>query len=103
MPVDRKSPIRGVKDIKTHTGKIDHASQPYMAYMRISILEMEKARKNKEKLAAQTRIEAIDHRLMEIEREKADIQRILGDKKDDQGDQKNGCASENTSGFKIEY
>ena len=103
MPTGRKVSIRGVQDIRTHAGKIDHVSHPHMAYMRISCLEMEKARKNKEKNVAQARIDTINRRLMEIEREKADIQRILGYNVCKQGSPGIDHESENDGGFKIKY
>ncbi len=103
MLKNRKRPIKGVQNIRTHAGKIDHVSHPHMAYMRIGCLEMEKARKNKEKSGAQKRIDMIDQRLMEIEREKADIQRILGETSIAPEGVNVDPESEIDGGFKIKY
>ena len=45
--------IRGMQDIRTHNGMDNQVYQPYKAYMKISCLEMEKARLGKEKEKAQ--------------------------------------------------
>ncbi len=103
MQTTRKSPIKGVQDIRTHAGKVDHQSHPHMAYMRIGCLEMEKARKIKEKAGAQRRIDSINQRLREIENEKADIQVILGDKPDAGKSRNHGPEPETGGGFKIRY
>ncbi len=103
MVTNRKKPIKGVQNIRTHAGKIDHVSHPHMAYMRIGCLEMEKARKNQEKSGAQKRIDMINQRLIEIEREKTDILRILGDKPNAPESRNMDHESEINGGFKIKY
>ncbi len=103
MQTIRKSPIKGIQDIRTHAGKVDHQSHPHMAYMRIGCLEMEKARKIKEKAGAQRRIDIIDHRLREIENEKADIQLILGDRPDACKIRRHAREPDTGGGFKIRY
>ena len=45
--------LRSLKDIRTHSGRVDRVVVPYMAYMKISCLEMEKARRETEKSSAQ--------------------------------------------------
>ncbi|HWR11660.1 MAG TPA: hypothetical protein VN445_07555 [Rectinemataceae bacterium] len=69
MPM-KKGVVRGVQNIKTLSGRVDDAAAPYKAYMKLSILEMEKYRKNKEKTSALERLQAIDQRFQEIEVEK---------------------------------
>src|SRR3989338_5091331 len=64
-------PRRTMRDIRTLSGKVDRIANPYMAYMQITCLEMEKARKGREKAAALQRVELIDERLRSIETEKA--------------------------------
>jgi hypothetical protein len=103
MQTSRKAPIKGVQNIRTHAGKVDHQSHPHMAYMRIGCLEMEKERKIKEKAGAQRLIDMINQRLQEIEDEKADIQLILGDKPDTGNSRENDCEPETGGGFKIRY
>jgi len=64
-------PRRTMRDIKTLTGRVDRIANPYMAYMQITCLEMEKARKRKERESAQHRLALLDARLRDIEAEKA--------------------------------
>lgn len=63
-------PQRTVKDIHTNSGRVDQISQPYRAFMRISALEMEKARRGMERKSAMQRIHQIDARFREIGLEK---------------------------------
>lgn len=80
MRIRTKSSIRGLRDIRTRSGKVGRAGVPYMAYMNISCLEMEKARREKEKFSAETRIKNINGRLAEIEAEKAELLVCLGER-----------------------
>jgi len=48
-----KRNIRNLQDIRTHSGRVDEAHQPYKAYMKIAALEMEKVRRGKGKCDAQ--------------------------------------------------
>lgn len=66
-------PRRTMRDIKTLTGRVDRIANPYMAYMQITCLEMEKARKRKERESAQHRLATLDTRLREIEIEKGQL------------------------------
>ncbi len=68
-------PKRGVRDLRTLSGRTDSLSLPYRAYMRITCLEMEKVRRNAERGTASRRIADIDARLREIEAEKAALVR----------------------------
>jgi hypothetical protein len=63
-------PQRTVKDIHTNSGRVYQISQPYRAFMRISALEMEKARRGLERKSAMQRIKDIDARFREIGAEK---------------------------------
>ena len=76
MPVTKRV-VRGLQNMKTLSGRKDDAAAPYKDYMRISILEMEKYRKNKEKESAQERLRAIAERFQEIEIEKQKMLRSL--------------------------
>ena len=69
MPLPKQL-IRGVQDIRTHAGKVDTFSEPYRVYMKITTLEMEKARRAKERESAMQRVRKIDVRFQEIEAEK---------------------------------
>jgi hypothetical protein len=62
---------KGLRDIFTLSGRVDRVSLPYRAFLKISCLEMEKARRTRERVAALKTMEKIDIRLQEIEKEKA--------------------------------
>lgn len=87
------SQIKSVSHIKTRTSKVSNNGVPYISYLKISCLEMEKARREKEKLSAQARIAHIDARLAEIEAEKDAILHQLGERTP-------GSGSESASGRK---
>ena len=70
-------PRKTMRDIRTLSGKVDRIANPYMAYMQITCLEMEKARKGRERESALQRMEVIDGRLRDIETEKAALVRAL--------------------------
>jgi hypothetical protein len=69
--------LKSLQDIRTHAGRVDEAAIPYKAFMKMSCLEMEKFRKERERLSAMTRVNNIDRRFQEIEAEKAAIQTRL--------------------------
>jgi len=73
-------PRRTMRDIKTLSGRVDRIANPYMAYMQITCLEMEKARKGREKESALKRLQDLDARLHEIEREKASLLYALAER-----------------------
>jgi len=77
MPISTRS-IRGLQDIRTLEGWVDLANQPYRAFMKITCLEMEKARREKERESALLRVRNIEERLREIEIEKAGLMKVLG-------------------------
>ena len=68
-----KKIMRGVQDIRTNSSRVDDRSIPYKAYMKLSILEMEKYRRGKEKTSALERVQHIDQRFQDIEAEKQEI------------------------------
>ncbi|GEM_PF-921712 len=77
MSIQRK-PIRGMQDIRTHASKASAARfQPHEAYMRLTCLEMEKARRSKEKESAVRRVRQIEARFKEIEDEKKQLLNAL--------------------------
>jgi hypothetical protein len=71
---------RGLQNIRTLTGKVGKATLPYMAYLRISHIEMEKARKTRESESARRLMADIAARLEEIETEKANLLTALNEK-----------------------
>ena len=103
-----KRTLRGVKDLRTHSGQVDQTSLPHKAYMRISCLEMERARRGVERESAMVRVRGIDERFREIDEEKAALLEGLGHRTEP----RTGHGARGTSaaasagaaaGFKIKY
>ena len=69
--------MRGVQDIRTLSGRVDEGTIPYKAYMKLSILEMEKFRRGKEKTNALEMVHHIDQRFRDIEAERQKIMTAL--------------------------
>jgi len=69
--------MKGVQDIRTISGRVDERSIPYKAYMKLSMLEMEKYRRGKEKTSALERVRHIDQRFKDIESERQEIMTTL--------------------------
>jgi len=95
-------PRRGIQDIRTLTGKVRKATIPHEAYLRISHIEMEKARKTLESEKARQLMADIAARLAEIEAEKASLLQSLAE-----GGGKSVLGRtgppRHTGGFKIKY
>lgn len=68
-----RRPSRGLSDIRTLTGRSDTRIPVHKAYLRISFLELERARRKKEMEAARDRIEAMSSRFRAIDSEISDI------------------------------
>lgn len=99
--------IRSVSDIRTLTGRAHSSNIPYMRFMKLSCLEMEKLRRGKERASAMHRVNAIDARFREIEIEKASLLEeiqtddvVIQNQSSDTGKSKSGG---NTSRFRIRY
>ncbi|MBI3263871.1 MAG: hypothetical protein HYZ58_12075 [Acidobacteria bacterium] len=73
-------PRKTMRDIKTLSGRVDRVANPYMAYMQITCLEMEKARKGRERESTLQRLQILDARLRDIEREKASLLHALAER-----------------------
>lgn len=71
-------PNRGLQHIHTVGEKFTGTAVPYRIYMKISCLEMEKARRLKEKVCAMERVQGINNRFKEIEKEKTALLQSLG-------------------------
>jgi hypothetical protein len=93
---------RGIQDIRTLTGKVRKATIPHEAYLRISHIEMEKARKTLESEKARQLMADIAARLAEIEAEKASLLQSLGEKGGKAALGRIG-PSRHTGGFRIKY
>jgi len=95
-------PRRGVKDIRTLTGKVSKVTIPHEAYLRISHIEMEKARKTLEREKARQLMADIAARLADIEAEKAGLLQSLGERGGQATLGRTG-PPRHTGGFKIKY
>jgi hypothetical protein len=73
-------PRKTLRDIKTHSGRVDRIANPYMAYMQITCLEMEKARRGRERESALQRLANLRARLQEIDIEEASLLRALSER-----------------------
>jgi hypothetical protein len=103
-----KRTIRGLQDLRTHSGTVEQVASPYRAYMRISCLEMEKFRRGQERKSAMHRVENIDARFEEIEAEKAAILKMTDDTKTRQAigaprRETKTSTGHSKGGFKIRY
>ncbi len=95
-------PRRGLQDIRTLSGRVGKATIPYMAYLRISHIELEKARRTRESSSARQRMKDIAARLAEIEAEKAALLQALGEVGCDYSQLRPG-RRQSPKGFKIRY
>lgn len=77
MPPPKKI-LRGLANIRTHSGTSDGVTVPYKAYMAVTTLELEKFRRETERANLLTRLESISTRLRFIESEKTALLRRLG-------------------------
>jgi hypothetical protein len=64
---------RTVQDIRTMSERINETNNPQRKYLALAMLELEKARRNKEKQSASQRVANINQRLAEIETVQADL------------------------------
>ncbi len=95
-------PRRGIQDIRTVTGKVGKATLPHEAYLRISHIEMEKARKTVESEKAKQLMADIAARLAEIEAEKESLLRSMAERGGPATLGRTGPLH-STRGFKIKY
>jgi len=108
MAVQKKI-LRGLRDLRTLSGRVDAGSIPYMGYMKIASLEMERARRGKEKDSALHRIQSIDARFQDIEGEKNKLLLALGERRSMGGPRRMPGPADNagdpasTEGMRIKY
>lgn len=102
------TPRRGLRELRTLSGRVDQLCLPYRAYMQITCLEMEKARRRNERKSASQRIADIDGRLKEIEAEKARLLQAVegrgnGQPVRDRGFEVKPTPRRSTGGFRLRY
>lgn len=95
-------PRRGLQDIRTLTGRVRKATLPHEAYLRISHIEMEKARKTLESEKARQMMADIAARLQEIEAEKETLLQAVGERSGDPIPRHTG-PPKSGGGFKVRY
>lgn len=95
--------IKSVQNIRTYAGRVDQSGEPYQAYLRIGALEMEKARRTKERESAMARVNNIDARFREIEAEKKALLKIVGADHHLSASTRHGNNKKNAGSFKIRY
>jgi hypothetical protein len=66
-------PRRGLQDIRTMSERISTVDNPQKKYLTLAMLELERARRNKEKKAAGQRAANIDQRLADISAEQKEL------------------------------
>ena len=66
-------PRRGIQDIRTMSERISDADNPQRKYLALAMLELERARRNKEKQSASQRVANIDQRLADIAAEQTEL------------------------------
>ena len=103
-----KRTFRGLANIRTRSGTRDQVSEPYKVFLRIGSLEMEKARRGKEKESAMNRVQNIDTRFQEIEAEKSELLEAIGitatgDACSNPANGPKRAPAQNKGGFKISY
>ena len=97
-------PMKTIRDIKTSSGRSDRVATAYMTYMQITCLEMEKARKWRERLSAMQRLHLLDTRLQQIDVEKGSLLEELARR--EAATDSGGCPSRSPSrrrGLSIRY
>lgn len=95
-------PRRGIQDIRSLTGRVKKATLPHEVFLRISQIEMEKARKTRESEKAQQLVADIAARLKEIEAEKEALLRGVGAREVDPRQARPGPPP-SSGGLKIKY
>jgi hypothetical protein len=66
-------PRRGLQDIRTMSERISDAENPQRKYLALAMLELEKARRNKEKSSSSQRVASINQRLADITAEQTEL------------------------------
>ncbi len=77
MPVASRQ-RKSLNNIRTNSDRVDMSASSYKAYLRVGALEMEKARRMKEKQQLEERLHAINVRCRELDAEKKRILSAIG-------------------------
>jgi len=98
----KSKPIRGLQEIRTMSERISQTDNPQRKYLTLAMLELEKARRNKERQSASQRVANIDRRVEEIEEEQAGLLAAAEAELTESGSNATGD-SEAEQGFNITY
>lgn len=101
-------PRRGVQDIRTMSERISDADNPQRKYLALAMLELERARRNKEKCAASQRVANIDQRLADIQAEQTELlsaaeAELEPSTRTKRRGHAEGSDSQSDGGFKLSY
>ena len=108
MPVAKRN-LRGLRNIKTLSGRDDEAGLRHRAYMKLACLEMERARRVLERKNALRRLKSLDDRVREIEAEESALRQGLGGAADAPrpavpgGEAASRAARRKKQGFRVKY
>lgn len=80
--------IRSLRDIRTNADRCDQFVDPYKGYLRLGTLEMERARKLKERANLEERLRVIEDRCRQLDAEKEAILKIINQQSVDMGHKK---------------
>jgi phosphopantetheine adenylyltransferase len=102
------TPKRGLTNIRTLSGRVDQTALPYRAYMQITCLEMEKARRKTERDSASKRMKEIDARLEEIAAQQRELLNAVNNPAKNSNRRVGGMEVKaspprSTGGFRIRY
>jgi hypothetical protein len=100
--------LRSVKDLHTRPRATDQVIAPYQAYMAVTALEMERARRQTERRNLLARLECLDARLQRIDLEKTKlldgVDKVPGARPAAQrGNVRRSSGSQPAGGFKHQY
>ena len=73
--------IKGLRTIRTLSGRVSPLSVPHRAYLQVACLEIEKARRTSERNSASRRMAELDARRHEIEAEESALLQGLAERK----------------------
>jgi hypothetical protein len=100
-------PRRGVQDIRTMSERISDVDNPQRKYLTLAMLELERARRSKERQSASQRVRNIDQRLADISAEQTELlaaaEAELESSPTDRQKQASDSDTASAGGFKISY
>jgi hypothetical protein len=92
-------PSRGLQDIHTMTERISSVDNPQKKYLSLAMLELEKARRNKEKQSATQRVTNINQRIADIQAEQQELLAVAENEMDTLASDKSCFETKTTDGM----